>query len=308
MMQGLANLLRRNLAMKLLALFSAIFLWLYVMNEQNPPAEVSYSVPVEVHNLASDLVVHQLPETVRIRVKGPRSAVAYLNPADMKALLDLRGLGEGKHTPRFQVNVPNGVELLEIQPNPVPITLEMIISKVVPVELRLNGGPEPQTASVKTDLSVKQVRLEGLRSAVAAVSQVLVTIDASGKDASFETEAPILALNSEGRMAEGVAITPDVSHVLVAWSKPQIKKQLDVEAAFQGQLPLGTKITRMVIVPNKVEAQGDKVVLDGMPYISTEVIDLSQVSGNLDRELVLQPQPGVAFQPAKVRVQITVER
>ena len=307
-MQGLANLLRRNLAMKLLALFSAIFLWLYVMNEQNPPAEVSYSVPIEVHNLASDLVVHQLPETVRIRVKGPRSAVAYLNPADMKALLDLRGLGEGKHTPRFQVNVPNGVELLEIQPNPVPITLEMIISKVVPVELRLNGGPEPQTASVKTDLSVKQVRLEGLRSAVAAVSQVLVTIDASGKDASFETEAPILALNSEGRMAEGVAITPDVSHVLVAWSKPQIKKQLDVEAAFQGQLPLGTKITRMVIVPNKVEAQGDKVVLDGMPYISTEVIDLSQVSGNLDRELVLQPQPGVAFQPAKVRVQITVER
>ena len=81
-----------------------------------------------------------------------------------------------------------------------------------------------------------------------------------------------------------------------------------MEAAFQGQLPLGTKITRMVIVPNKVEAQGDKVVLDGMPYISTEVIDLSQVSGNLDRELVLQPQPGVAFQPAKVRVQITVER
>ncbi len=307
-MQGLANLLRRNLAMKLLALFSAIFLWLYVMNEQNPPAEVSYNVPIEVHNLASDLVVHQLPETVRIRVKGPRSAVAYLNPADMKALLDLRGLGEGKHTPRFQVNVPNGVELLEIQPNPVPITLEMIISKVVPVELRLNGGPEPQTASVKTDLSVKQVRLEGLRSAVAAVSQVLVTIDASGKDASFETEAPILALNSEGRMAEGVAITPDVSHVLVAWSKPQIKKQLDVEAAFQGQLPLGTKITRMVIVPNKVEAQGDKAVLDGMPYISTEVIDLSQVSGSLDRELVLQPQPGVDFQPTKVRVQITVER
>ena len=147
MMQGLANLLRRNLAMKLLALFSAIFLWLYVMNEQNPPAEVSYSVPVEVHNLASDLVVHQLPETVRIRVKGPRSAVAYLNPADMKAVLDLKGLSEGKQAPRFQVNVPSGVELLEIQPNPVPITLEMIISKVVPVELRLNGSPEPQTAT-----------------------------------------------------------------------------------------------------------------------------------------------------------------
>ena len=307
-MQGLANLLRRNLAMKLLALFSAIFLWLYVMNEQNPPAEVSYSVPVEVHNLASDLVVHQLPETVRIRVKGPRSAVAYLNPADMKAVLDLKGLSEGKQAPRFQVNVPSGVELLEIQPNPVPITLEMIISKVVPVELRLNGSPEPQTASVKTDLSVKQVRLEGLRSAVAAVSQVVVTVDASGKDASFEVEAPVLALLSEGRLAEGVTITPDVSHVLVAWSKPQIKKQLDVEAAFQGQLPLGTKITRMVIVPNKVEAQGDKAVLDGMPYISTEIIDLSQVNGNMDRELILQAQPGVVFQPPKVHVQISVER
>ena len=307
-MQGLVNLLRRNLAMKLLALFSAIFLWLYVMNEQNPPAEVSYSVPVEVHNLASDLVVHQLPETVRIRVKGPRSAVAYLNPADMKAVLDLKGLSEGKQAPRFQVNVPSGVELLEIQPNPVPITLEMIISKVVPVELRLNGSPEPQTASVKTDLSVKQVRLEGLRSAVAAVSQVVVTVDASCKDASFEVEAPVLALNSEGRLAEGVTITPDVSHVLVAWSKPQIKKQLDVEAAFQGQLPLGTKITRMVIVPNKVEAQGDKAVLDGMPYISTEIIDLSQVNGNMDRELILQAQPGVVFQPPKVHVQISVER
>ena len=64
----------------------------------------------------------------------------------------------------------------------------------------------------------------------------------------------------------------------------------------------------MVIVPNKVVAQGDKAVLDGMPYISTEIIDLSQVNGNMDRELILQAQPGVVFQPPKVHVQISVER
>lgn len=307
-MQELTDMLRRNLAMKLLALFSAIFLWLYVMNEQNPPVEVNYTVPVEVRNLGVELVAHQLPDTVRIRVRGPRNTVAGLNPAEMKAVLDLRGLGEGKQAPRFQVAVPAGVELLDIQPNPAALSLEMVVSRQLPVEVRLTGVPEAQAASFKAESAVKQVQLDGLRSAVGAVAKVVVNLDVAGKEGPFAAEAPLLALNNEGKVVEGVSLTPDVTRVAVSWTRPQASKVVDVEAALINQLPLGTKITRLVIVPNKVEVQGEKALLDVLPYVSTEPIDLSKIEGSVEKELPLPPREGITFRTNTVRVQISVER
>ena len=66
----------RNWVAKILALILAFILWIYVMNEQNPPVEATFSVPLEVQNLADPLILQDAPDYIRIKVKGPRSIVA----------------------------------------------------------------------------------------------------------------------------------------------------------------------------------------------------------------------------------------
>lgn len=62
----------KNVVMKIFAIILAIILWLYVMNEQNPPIESSFNIPLEVRNTATSNVVSDVPETVRIKIRGPR--------------------------------------------------------------------------------------------------------------------------------------------------------------------------------------------------------------------------------------------
>ena len=50
MMINLRNLVRRNLPVKILALIAAIIMWGYVMNEENPSVNATYTVAVEMVN------------------------------------------------------------------------------------------------------------------------------------------------------------------------------------------------------------------------------------------------------------------
>lgn len=73
MMSRLRGIVQHNLPVKLLALAVAIVLWLYVMNDQNPGMEGSYTVPVTVEHAPDGYQLSTDSETVTIRVRGPRS-------------------------------------------------------------------------------------------------------------------------------------------------------------------------------------------------------------------------------------------
>ena len=70
-----SRLPKKNLTAKIIALIMAIILWVYVMNEQNPPVETSMDTPLEVRNLSTSVIAVDIPETVRVKVRGPRTLI-----------------------------------------------------------------------------------------------------------------------------------------------------------------------------------------------------------------------------------------
>ena len=52
--------LKRNWPAKLLSLLAAIVMWFFIMRDQNPVMEVTYTVPVQVQNLSSGYIVEDL--------------------------------------------------------------------------------------------------------------------------------------------------------------------------------------------------------------------------------------------------------
>ena len=62
--------LKRNWPAKLLSLLAAIVMWFFIMRDQNPVMEVTYTVPVQVQNLNSGYIVEDAPDTVRVVLAG----------------------------------------------------------------------------------------------------------------------------------------------------------------------------------------------------------------------------------------------
>src|SRR5665647_3693091 len=89
--------LGRNLLPKLLAVLVALIVWTFVMNEQNPPVEGTFQVSLSRMNLSEKMVVLEAPETVRLKVRGLRNAIAGATARDFRATVYLKGMAAGQY-------------------------------------------------------------------------------------------------------------------------------------------------------------------------------------------------------------------
>ena len=83
--------LKRNWPAKILSLLAAIVMWFFIMRDQNPVMEVSYTVPVQVQNLAANYIIEDAPQYVRVTLSGPRDTIINLKSENLKAYIDASG-------------------------------------------------------------------------------------------------------------------------------------------------------------------------------------------------------------------------
>ena len=83
--------LKRNWPAKLLSLLAAIVMWFFIMRDQNPVMEVTYTVPVQVQNLDSHYIIEDAPDVARIVLSGPRDTIMSIKADNLRAYIDASG-------------------------------------------------------------------------------------------------------------------------------------------------------------------------------------------------------------------------
>lgn len=78
-------------------------------------------VLLRVRNAAHD--AHLVPEAIRMVVKGPRRLVGDLELPDGAAYVDADGVGVGERMLKPSITLPEGVELVSVEPATVKLTL-----------------------------------------------------------------------------------------------------------------------------------------------------------------------------------------
>ncbi|MEN6411295.1 MAG: CdaR family protein [Veillonellales bacterium] len=292
---------------KILAVIFATMLWLYVMNEQNPPVEVSFQAPLEVRNLAGSLIVTDVPDIVRVKVRGPRSAIAAITAQDIKCYIDLKGLEEGQHSVKIHTSIPASLEVVEVMPDKVRLVIDSIISRQLPVDVNLKGTPLSGAAIGKVLPSVAQVKVVGTRSVMDAAEKVVAQVDVSGRSADFTVEAPLIAVDHEGKAVEGLTLYPATINVSLTISNLS-RKTVPVKAVLANELAKGLILQSITAEPDKVELLGDGQLLEKVDAILTEPINLTEINKSMDKEVKLQLREGITVQKNTVLVHITVEK
>ena len=134
------HIIRNNKMAKILALLGAILMWFFVVREQNPMTEVSYTIAVQQQNLNPQYVVEGVPKQVRITLRGPRDTMVTLRPEFLKANLDLSGVTPGSNNVKVTFTPPAGVTVVDMKPGDITVVVDEYFEKDMPVEINPKGN------------------------------------------------------------------------------------------------------------------------------------------------------------------------
>jgi len=297
-----------DLGLKLFSLFFAFGLWVFV-NAGQKAGERSIEVPVELRNIPSNLIVGNPGlSQIELRVMGPPTILATLNPEQLKVVLDLEGARAGTSTFRVSsdsFNPPRGIRVTRVSPSEIHLRLESLASRVVPVKVRFAGKLPAGYTVAGITVTPETVRAQGPADEVnrlASVETTALEVEAAKTEITKE-----LKLASPGRL---VSLTPDRVSVSVKLEEEWIVREFDrveVKAKdFSGTYS---------VTPNRVyiRMSGPKRVLAdlkiGTGQLYLDLKGLGPGSHTVPLSLELPPQVKVLEQkPTRFRVRIAARK
>jgi YbbR domain-containing protein len=167
----------RNLGLKFLSTLVTSLLWLIVAGER--VVERVMRAPVEFQNLPAGLeLVGTPPDTVEVRLRGSSGALSRMGAGDMSAVIDLSTARPGRrlfHITQSQVNVPYGINIVQVGPSTLTMEFELSGIRRVKVEPDIDGHPADgyEVTSVRSDPEMVEVAgpENALKRLVAAITE-----------------------------------------------------------------------------------------------------------------------------------------
>jgi YbbR domain-containing protein len=158
MVRESADVVRHNISLGILSIALAVTLWYFVIDVESESRTDFFTgrVPVEAVNVSQALAVAGLSEpSVSVRITADEDIWDDLSIDDFQATVDLSGISQREASIPVRVSVDRGdIRVVDVDPPRVTVTLEPVMTKTVPVSVKLVG-----VASQGYSLSESEVSL-----------------------------------------------------------------------------------------------------------------------------------------------------
>jgi YbbR domain-containing protein len=307
----MARFYQRNAGFKLVALFLAALLWMYVTNEQNPTVRQEFkNVPLQVMKLNQNYLMADMAKTVTITIQGSKNKLSELNLKDISAWVDAADAQLGENNLPVQVALTDpSLTVVETKPALIQVTIDSRGDKQVPVQVDVSGQPGEGMLLLDPVFKPTQITVRGPREVLKNVTQALVKVDITGADHPVTNDLPVRIQDNQGNAITGdqVTVEPRYVNVMVPVIKNMPNKTVPIEAAIVGTPASGYQVTLVVVEPETVQVFGAQGVLSGVQTVKTTPVDITQANRDLTREVGLAMPAGVTREstvPVRVVVRI----
>jgi YbbR domain-containing protein len=206
--------LRSNNFARLIAVFLALILWLFVTGDKitrtTPSLKVWQDIPLRFENLNQDYIVTDIPATIDITLEGLPESFEDLTMQEIDAFVDLSGKEPGNHLVRVQVTPPRGLTLILIEPEQVRATIEAYSSADFDVQIDLIGEPASGWQLVEYTVDPETVLIGAPESIFVTIDKILLIIDITGMRLMESVELSPVAYNEDGERINGLVIDPNL--------------------------------------------------------------------------------------------------
>lgn len=264
-----------NLAIKLLSVFVAFFVWLVIINVIDPTVTKHFTgITVEILNenvitSANQVFEVESGNTVDITVKGKRSFIEQLDETDFSASADLSKLST-VNTAGIQVRLNKQTkETVDIDCNNevLRISLEEKASQQFKVEIESQGNLADSYELGEVVAQPNMIEISGGKSKIKRIKRVEVILGLNGESRDFETEVTPILYDNEGDVVDSSNVT---------FSKDQVRlgvkvlptKAIPVFVDVQGKPSRGYTMIRTDFKPDSVMVAGERSDLEKMKSLT----------------------------------------
>jgi YbbR domain-containing protein len=310
--------LRENLGTLLLAFFLAVAVWVAAVSEVDPILEQDFPQPIEISylGLGDDmLLLGQPPEYASVTIRAPESVWRELAVEDIHIETNLSGLDAGSYwlklLPRLDIK---SARVTAIDPASVTVTLEPSASKVVNVNIVTFDQPALGYQAEEPIAEPDQVNVVGPASIVERVYELRAEISLTNRRESIDQQVPLVPLDSEGNIVDGVQILQEQVRVIVQIKLGDFYRLVSVIPIIEGRDTMEElghyRVTNITYTPREViVSSSDREALDALPvFVETIPLDISNQTEDVERRLPLNLPVGVYLVGEQsVLVQVTIE-
>jgi YbbR domain-containing protein len=198
------------------------------------------------------------------------------------------------------------VEIVEVTPRDVDVTLETEVAKPVTVQVN-RSGQLPAGYSVGTiEASPFEARVIGALSRVQLVQSAAVDVSLTGARTTLQGQYRLTPIDSTGAEVPRVRVEPSNAEVRIVINQQEAILVLPVQVVTQGTPAEGYRVVSAAANPQVVALTGTHETLQGVTELLTDPIDISGVSADVTRSATVKIPPGLKATRESVNVSIRV--
>lgn len=294
---------------KLLCLIAACALWVYVMNEQNPQVENTYTVPVETRNLDRSLVATNVPSTVKVKVRMSRSDMIYMRSDNIKAYVDLAGLTDGNYpnTP-ILVSVPGDESVVSVSPMTFDLNVDTYAVKTLPANVQIFGTPETNFSVESNKVTPDTITIAGSSTMIAKADRAVVSVNIAGKEKSFSEFDSVNILDADGNTVTGLDVMPSQVKVTVKMKEATKLGNLPIKIDTKGEPAKGYKVGKITVTPPVATITAPLSYFANNRTLDLDPIDVTGASADIHQMVNVNIPVGGSVAVPKVSVTVEIEK
>jgi YbbR domain-containing protein len=299
----------RNWPLKLGAVGLATVLYAGLVVSQNAQTW-SGQVPIQPLGQPSGVFLLDNPGAVTfIRLYAPPDVASQLSNQDFSATIDLSGIqasanGAPTTVPVQLTALDDRIQILDFRPRQVPVRLDPIISKDVPVTV--DHGVIPPGLQLGNQLiTPATVTVRGGSTLVAQVTHAVASVIVDPSGINVDSDVDIKPEDDRGDAVEPVNVTPDHVHIHIDVAPAASSRSVPVTPVLSGTPPPGYQIGSVQVVPAVVTVTGDPTALAALTAIPTAPIDVSKATSQLSTNVAFAAPKGVTVVGA-AQAQVTI--
>lgn len=284
----------------ILALLSAILLWIYVSSNENPIKEKTITVPLEIQNLNENYVVDGIPSQVTIRCQVSQENLPLLALEEIEAYVDLKDINTGENTLKVRINSLSEVKIINISPFEVDFTANLLQVKEVPLSLNFEGEVALGYVLGNYQMNPSVVEIKGAKEDLDKLDKLELLLN-------LNKESSDIKKTLEVNTPEGIRLESNKIYVEVEILKMP-SKIVNIEPKILGEVANGYEVKEIALSPDIVEIFGEETNLNEINSISTSDIDISNKNETITQNVkLIYPSSIKLLDPEEVEVRVAIE-
>ena len=285
------NKFKHNTRIKVIALISAMVLWMYVMLAIDPQSKnLIEDVPVSITNTTEledkGFIVYPKNDlTADVYISGELSKVKNTTKSKIYVYGEIKEPLEGSNDMYLRSNVSEGVNS-SLKNNMIIVNLERVVKMDKVIKVNVNGEKKDDISEIK--LEKNKVKVTGPRSMVNKVKSIEADLNVeNGKD-NFTRNLKLTPVDESGEKVEDVVLSNYYVNADV-----EMFKQKTVPIKFNLKEGTTEDIKSYNVSSKEVVIKGKKEAVEAVDVIETDIIDLKQLENANEINVTLTVPDGI---------------